>query len=233
MANYSTNLKSWGSTGQEYPSGYQYNVGEQPVDAWDNFTNYNIITDITHLTSLTNARLESGAQTSYPGTPEDGELSWRTDMSRLSIYDDGNSTWKEIAYKSEVEDVQTWIDDHSDATGGTHGVPVGESIASVEDIDIAQTWVSDHSGKTNDVHGIAVGDAVAAQSSVNDVQNELDAHNHDGEDIAPGSVTTTAVNVSEAINLEPFNSLADVPSRLEVEGNLVYTKDEGLVVFEA
>ena len=54
MANYSTLLKTWGDTGQEYPNGYSVVEGEQPVDAWENFAKYNLIEDVHHLISLTN-----------------------------------------------------------------------------------------------------------------------------------------------------------------------------------
>jgi len=54
MPNYSTNLKTWGATGQAFPDGYNYEEGEQPVDAWDNFFNSNVISDIEHLINVTN-----------------------------------------------------------------------------------------------------------------------------------------------------------------------------------
>lgn len=54
MPNYSSNLTTWGSTGTQYPNGYQYEAGEQPVDGWDNFFNYNVIEDINHLIDVTN-----------------------------------------------------------------------------------------------------------------------------------------------------------------------------------
>lgn len=54
MPSYNTNLKTWGSTGQEYPDSYNYTEGEQPVDAWDNFLTSNLINDIEHLIDVTN-----------------------------------------------------------------------------------------------------------------------------------------------------------------------------------
>lgn len=57
MPSYNTNLKTWGSTGQEYPDSYNYVEGEQPVDAWDNFLTSNLITDIDHLIDVTNNEL--------------------------------------------------------------------------------------------------------------------------------------------------------------------------------
>ena len=54
MPNYSTDLSTWGDTGSEYPSGYSYEEGEQPVDAWDDFLVYHTIQDIQHLINVTN-----------------------------------------------------------------------------------------------------------------------------------------------------------------------------------
>lgn len=54
MPNYSTQLSTWGDTGSEYPSGYSYEEGEQPVDAWDDFVAYHTIKDIQHLINVTN-----------------------------------------------------------------------------------------------------------------------------------------------------------------------------------
>lgn len=45
---YSSNLKSWGATGSEYPDGYSYVEGEPPVDEYDNFIMHNLIEDVQH-----------------------------------------------------------------------------------------------------------------------------------------------------------------------------------------
>lgn len=102
MASYISNLKTWGSQGNEYPDSYNYVEGEQPVDAWDNYLTYNIIEDIDHLVSLTNDRIESGSGTSHPSDPEPGELSYRTDSpdgsgkEELYQYDGTNATWERV-----------------------------------------------------------------------------------------------------------------------------------------
>lgn len=57
MPNYSSSLKTWGSSGSEYPDNYNYVEGEQPVDAWDNFLTHNVITDLSHLIDVTNNEL--------------------------------------------------------------------------------------------------------------------------------------------------------------------------------
>jgi len=133
MANYTTNLKVWGSTGSEYPDNYNYEEGEQPVDEWDNFLTSNLISDIDHLVSLTNTRLESEVSSSYPSNPENGHLVYRDDRSELSIYDTGNAEWSTVLYADgdtlagtldadgeSITDTQGPLDlaTHIDANGG-------------------------------------------------------------------------------------------------------------------
>ncbi len=101
MSNYSTNLKDWGAEGTEYPNGYSYLEGDQPVDAWDNYFNYNVINDIQHLIGLTNDRLESDTGSSHPSSPEVGHISHRTDTpikgkETLYHYDSTNSEWHRL-----------------------------------------------------------------------------------------------------------------------------------------
>lgn len=97
MANYTSNLKTWGSTGSEFPSGYNYVEGEQPVDEWDNFVNHNVIDDlINHLIPLTNKRLESLADTSTPSSPELGHQFYDTDDDEQYVYN--GSKWRRFLY---------------------------------------------------------------------------------------------------------------------------------------
>lgn len=104
MATYTTNLKTWGSTGQEYPDNYSYVEGEQPVDAWDNFFNYNTIEDIQHLVDLTNARVadEDGSEAQSGGV-------------RLQ-----NAEWLAARNAAGDGDLQMWSANASDqiAAGG-------------------------------------------------------------------------------------------------------------------
>lgn len=102
MANYSSNNKSWGATGSEFPDGYNYIEGDQPVDAWDNFRVNNELNDIEHLISLTNKRLESVSGSSHPSSPETGHLSHRTDSpgsgtgEQTFVYDGSSSSWERL-----------------------------------------------------------------------------------------------------------------------------------------
>jgi hypothetical protein len=96
MASYNTNLKNWGATGTEYPDGYSYVEGEQPVDDWDNFIIDNLIEDVKdHLVPLTNSRIESdvGGTGGEPGTPEEAHLYQNTDTDRLEVWDTSTSSW--------------------------------------------------------------------------------------------------------------------------------------------
>jgi hypothetical protein len=98
MAQYSTQLSTWGDTGSAYPSGYSVLEGEQPVDAWENFAKYNIIEDLKHLISLTNGRIESdtGPTGSEPSSPEASHLFHNTDTQELSLWDGTASTWRRL-----------------------------------------------------------------------------------------------------------------------------------------
>lgn len=93
MSDYITQLKTWGATGAEFPDGYSYLEGEQPVDAWDNFLKYHSIEDLKHLISLTNKRIESGGGTSFPSSPESKHTFYRSDNERLYAWNSTQSTW--------------------------------------------------------------------------------------------------------------------------------------------
>lgn len=88
MPNYSTDLKTWGASGQEFPDGYNYEEGEQPVDAWDNFFNSNVIDDIEHLVDVTNNELMAvDGSTSLTGTlsDDDGYTIWDYNSKHIPI----------------------------------------------------------------------------------------------------------------------------------------------------
>jgi len=96
MANYQTQLKDWGVSGAEYPNSYRYEDNKPPVDAWDNFLMDNIITDIQHLLTLTNKRIESDKQTSKPSSPEPGHLFYNTDTGSHYWYDATTASWDRV-----------------------------------------------------------------------------------------------------------------------------------------
>jgi hypothetical protein len=102
MANYTSDLKIWGSTGEEYPDGYSYIEGEQPVDAWDNFFAYNTQQDIDHLIQLTNERIESdsGNSSNFPSNPDGAHLYYDTENERLNHWDSDIQDWHGLVKKS-------------------------------------------------------------------------------------------------------------------------------------
>jgi hypothetical protein len=51
MTDYTTDLKTWGDDGVEYPDGYNYS-DERPVDAFDDYKTYHIIEEIKRLFTL-------------------------------------------------------------------------------------------------------------------------------------------------------------------------------------
>jgi hypothetical protein len=102
MASYTTNLKTWGANGAEYPDGYNYVEGEQPVDEWDNFLTNQIVNDIKdHLIPLTNSRVESeyGAAGGEPESPETSHFYHDQDNERLELYDATANTWRDIMFR--------------------------------------------------------------------------------------------------------------------------------------
>lgn len=98
MTNYTSNLKTWGDTGEEFPNGYSYAKDEPPVDVWDNFVNYNLIEDTTHLVSVTNRRIESakGDSVSFPASPEDSHLYHDQEDESLHFWDATAGDWHRV-----------------------------------------------------------------------------------------------------------------------------------------
>lgn len=105
MSSLSSNLKQWGASGSEYPDGYNYLEGEQPVDEWDNFVTYNLIEEVHALQSVVNDRMESDVtgSGSHPSSPEVGHVSHRTDTSNLPtsdeatyVHDGTNNVWHRL-----------------------------------------------------------------------------------------------------------------------------------------
>lgn len=116
MANYTSNLKTWGSTGQEPPDNYNYVEGEQPVDAWDNWLNSNVITDLEHLINLTNARLadENGAESSTGGV-------------RLQ-----NGEWVAARNNADSGDLNLWRANSSDVAQSNLPVQIGGDLTAAD-----------------------------------------------------------------------------------------------------
>lgn len=142
MPSYSTSLKTWGSTGSEYPNNYDYVEGEQPVDAWDNFFNHNVVSDIQHLIDVTNNDLLAA----------DGSVSVAGDLS------DSNAN---LIYDFSAGHIEQSILENSSITissgngltgggtislGGSTSFDIGtDAIQQTEiDLSIAPSWTGTH-----------------------------------------------------------------------------------------
>lgn len=114
MSNITTDLKTWGSTGELWPDGYYFTGDAPPYFEFLNKHLYETGRLAKKHTEVLNGRLESGVDSSsYPGDPEDGQLSWRTDNTRLSIYDSSSTAWKGLSYKSELDGHRSAGNPHS------------------------------------------------------------------------------------------------------------------------
>lgn len=145
MPSYSSSLKSWGSTGQEYPDNYDYVEGEQPVDAWDNFQVSNAIDDILHLVNVTNNELiaRDGSVAMTAALPMAGNT--------LSNVGDINDNGGNLVYDITNNFVpQARLENDSITVTAGDGLKNGGSVAlggtttvDVEPADFAGTYLSD------------------------------------------------------------------------------------------
>ena len=216
MANYSSNLKKWGSAGSEFPDNYDYVQGEQPVDAWDNFLTFNFIEDIDHLISLTNQRLESSSDSSDPSNPEDGEVVYRTDTQDLKVYDAGNSRWYNTLFADDPVLAEP-LDVDSNPIENTSGerVVVDDHLA-VKGSPFDNAWASKFEGGT-----VAENDSVALRAF------ELD----DGETL---SVTQAHLSndgfttpVVSGVDLSIVSESGNVTTVLSGDGSTLYADESG------
>jgi hypothetical protein len=172
MVNYSTNLIDWGDAGTAYSAGYSYVAGQQPQDGYDNYLNKNVIDDLQHLISLTNARMESTKGVSRPSSPEDGELFYDTDGQVFEQYQNGS--WVEIGTSG---DLTTHIND----TTNPHAVTAAQAGA-----------VADVAASVDETH---LSFDVATQV-------ELDAHTTDQTNphlVSPADISALALDGSNAM----------------------------------
>jgi len=216
MANYSTNLKTWGSAGSEHPDNYNYVQGEQPVDEWDNFLTYNLIEDVDHLISLTNGRIESSVDSSFPSNPEPGEMVYEPTLRKLNVYDDVSSEWNTLMMSTrpvlranmnvngnEIENLaggDVTIDDHISVNGGS----------------LDNAWASKFEGGT-----VPENDSVSLRAfelADGDTLNITQAHlSNDG--------FTTAV--ADGVNLSIVTETGNVETILSGDGSTLYADETG------
>lgn len=150
MASYNTNLKDWGATGSEFPDGYNYLEGEQPVDAWDNFLTYNLVSDVKdHLIPLTNSRIESdyGPSTGHPGTPEHPHAYYDTDNERAQYWDAAKSVWYDhLRRDGDVMDGTLDMGGYA-LTDGKGRLTV-DAAANIQGANLDHAWFSKQEGGT-------------------------------------------------------------------------------------
>lgn len=201
MANYSTNLSDWGATGSSPPTDYKYEETVPPVDAYDNYVTSNLISDIKHLISVTNSRLESGSGTSSnkPSSPESGQLYYDTDNQQLEIYDATNSSWSTLL-KSGGATLTGALDMNGSQIKDSNGALTIAGDVNVtgnlqeENTNVAtETWVDNNADVPNADYADSAGDAssvggTALSGLVTDSEVE-----HTNRSFSPGSVSSDAV----------------------------------------
>lgn len=216
MANYSTSLKTWGSAGSEYPDNYDYEQGEQPVDEWDNFLTYNLISDVDHLISLTNKRLESSSDTSDPSSPEGGELVYRSDTQDLKVYDDGSSRW----YNALFADAPV-LEEPLDVDGNTITDSSGNEVAvndhlSIQSAALDNAWASKFEGGT-----VPENDSVALRAfELDDGETLFVTQAHLSND----GFTTPVVS---GVDLSIVSETGNVTTILSGDGSTLYADESG------
>lgn len=160
MPSYNTNLKTWGSTGQEYPDNYDYVEGEQPVDAWDNYFNYNVVEDIAHLINVTNNELLA----------RDGSVNLQADLAD----DQGNTIWDYSlgAVPASSQEASTVTVTAGDGLkgGGSFSNQGGSTTLNIEPADFAGSGLqddgSDNLQLVNDSLSVTAGDGLDGGGSV-------------------------------------------------------------------
>ncbi|WP_330630652.1 hypothetical protein [Halocatena halophila] len=170
MTTYSSNLTAWGDSGSEYPSGYSYIEGEQPVDAWDNFFNSNVQIDIDHLINVTNERLDSTRSDTAPTSPTKGQQWYDSTNGNLEYYNDVDGVWRTVAtenwVKNEAFDTSKFatLSENETITGSwTFNSPLNISAAS-DHIQLTETdasnkqWVIESNSEKFKVRESGVGE---------------------------------------------------------------------------
>lgn len=162
MANYTTKLKSWGSSGREFPDGYSYEEGEQPVDDWDNFITHNIISDLEHIIDLTNDRLESQVTDfNHPTSPEVGEFSYRIDGpagsgdEELYQYDSAADSWHRLM-KASGDMMTGDIDMNGYALTDTNNELDIPTRTAINGASVDNSWFSKQEGGTVSIDSYVV-----------------------------------------------------------------------------
>jgi hypothetical protein len=227
MANYNSNLKTWGSSGSEFPDGYSYAAGDQPVDAWDNFVNSNIINDLNHLVALTNDRIESdtGGAGGEPASPEASHLYHDQSNERLRLWNAASASWDEFVRRggdsmTGVLDMAGYqIEDSTGVLTLSGGVNVTGNLQESGSDVATQSWVNSNADVPNANYADSAGDADTLDgnhasyfTTLTEVNNNADVPNADYADTAGDANTLDGNDSSHFTTLTEVNNNADVPN---------------------
>lgn len=196
MVDYTTNLKAWGATGQEPPDNYSYLEDEAPVDAWDNFVTYNLISDVrSHLIPLTNSRIESDYGSTRPTSPEDGHLFYDNDSPTLEQYRESDSSWHSLALDEDLAA-------HEADTSNPHSVTLEQARSS------GATFTGSVDFNGNNLNGLNVAEFESADVRVSHAARELLVQENDGTSWTTrlsvdekGASVTGALSVSTTLSV--------------------------------
>ena len=230
MANYSTLLKTWGDTGQEYPNGYSVVEGEQPVDAWENFAKYNLIEDVHHLISLTNQRIETdkGPSGTEPASPETSHLFHDIDNESLSFWDGTAGSWHRVL-AADGDTLEGALD--FDGKAAQNVGPLNMAATAdldgndlVDGVDAIWDSVSGHvpqSALENDSVTVSAGTGLSGGGVVSlgsSVSFEIDSSfNLDGR----------YARLFDGVQVPTYNSIGDVPGTISA-GEVVLISGDGM-----
>lgn len=234
---YNTNLKNWGSTGEEYPDNYAYEEGEQPVDVWDNFFSHNVIEDIKYLIGEVNDIEEtaSNSVTLEDARSNDNNIQGTVDYNNNSLIN-VNIAANSATINNDDVAVEPWVNNNfnnytfSESHIDLTDVNPDDHHARYEDSE-ARTAVD---GSNVRVHGTYHADL----NGVNPDDHHARYTDSEAQDALEGTsptfkdVTSDLYTSNEAIQNAVYTSVDDVPAEHEKKGRMVYTEDEGLVVWE-
>lgn len=225
MSDLQSNLKQWGAQGTEYPDGYNYLEGEQPVDEWDNHLTYHTIEEIHSLQSVVNDRIESDSGTSVPGSPETPHLFYDTDDDAYKLYTGSEwhrLVWGDAAALTGNLDLQG---NSITSSSGTTNIATDTSISGDATIDgsvtangasLVHDWFSKHEGGT-------VGNGSAVPMGTWELE--------DGESlkVTQASLTKDGLNtaVKSGVALVCARSDGTYDTILTGDGSAVYTDEVG------
>lgn len=209
MSNLSTNLKTWGAQGSEYPDGYNYLEDEEPVDAWDNFLIYNVIENIGSLISTVNGRLESEAASSEPSSPEVGHLVHRTDApaqdahEELYYYDGASASFNRLM-RADGDTMDGPLDMGGNELTDSSGALSLNSRTEIQNASLDRDWYSKFEGGT-----VAAGSSVPLRTvslADGDTLSLTEAHlTEDGFTTAAATDVTLAIVANDGTTTTVLN----------------------------